>query len=112
MPKKKQYKINLNYDEKIDTLSGIFGITKEELNDLMSRFQNNLREIAKIKPRFQIAEVIHAGMLAAENDSQYAYIFFRIGKEHEQENMAQAAAFAEKVIIPGLIKPNGKKTLN
>lgn len=78
----------------------------------MERFRENIRLVSILKPEFKIAEVFQAGIDAAKNSTQLAYIFFRIGKEHEQQNMAQAARFAEKIIIPGLIGKNGKETLN
>ena len=104
MPKKKSFNLSINYDEKLNTVSAIFGLPEKDMDALMVRFRENIKAVAKIKPKFKIAEVIAAAAAAATSDTELAYIFFRIGKEHEQQNMRQAADFAEKVIIPALQK--------
>lgn len=106
MPKKKSYKINISFDEKVNSLSGIFGLSEKERDEVMDRFQNNIRHANQIHPSFQIAHLVESAVKAAESDAQLAYIMFRLGREHEQQNMTQAAQFAERIF------KNGKKTFN
>lgn len=111
---KKIYKIKINNDPKTDSISGILGLSREKMTALMNRFADRLEAITIKHPEFQLADMFQAGVDVAENDTELAYVFFRIGKQHEQVNMEQAATFAEKVIIPGLVSKiaNGKKILN
>ena len=113
MPKKKSYKININYNEKLDTISSIFGLSAEKMENLMKRFRENIRDIAEAKPKFQLAEVVEAAMKAAQDDAEFAYIFFRTGKEQEQQKIKQAAMVAEKFIIPRMFgKKDVKRIIN
>lgn len=106
--KTKSFNFKINFVDKSGTLSGIFCLTAEQVADLMARYQENIQQTSKVKFEIGLPEVVLAASTAAQSPAELAYIFFRVGREHEQQLMVAAAQMAEKQLIPTLI--DGKKS--
>lgn len=110
--KMKKFDFPINFKDKSKTLSGLFYLEKKEVDSLMGRFQENIKKISEVNPKFSLPEVILAASRAARSQAELAYIFFRVGREHEQQNMIQAAQYAEKVLAPKIKLDEKQETAN
>lgn len=80
-----------------------FGIDCKREKEIF-RLLSEITNIESKKKTISFLDIINIAASIAQNDGEFAMLCFDIGRQFEQQKMEQAAAIAEKLIIPGLMK--------